>query len=50
MAAPTRKMRTTDARIKQPANRNLEKIKNIIPVKLRNCVKKGQITNLKLKT
>ena len=38
-----------DARIKQSANGNLEKIKNIKPVKLRNCDKKEQIINLKFK-
>ena len=41
MAARTGKMRTINARIKQLANRNLEKIKNIKLVKLRNCGKKG---------
>ena len=50
MAAGTGKMWMIDARIKQPANGNLEKIKNIKPVKLRNCDKKEQIINLKLKT
>ena len=50
MASQTKKMWMIDARIKQPANENLEKIKNIKPVKLRNCDKKEQIINLKLKT
>ena len=50
MGARTGKMQTSDARIKQPANWNLEKIKNIKPVKLRNFDKKEQIINLKLKT
>ena len=37
MAVRTGKMWMIDARIKQPANGNLEKINNIKPVKLRNC-------------
>ena len=50
MAARTEKMWMIDAQIKQPANGNLEKIKNIKPVKLIYCDKREQILNLKLKT
>ena len=50
MVARTGKMVMTDTRIKQPANWNLEKIKNIKLVNLKYCDKKEQIIVLKLKT
>ena len=47
MAARIRKMLMINARIKQPTNCKLEKIKNMKLVKLRNCDKKEQIINFK---